>query len=112
MGNIQRLPDKQPGEERYITFDFTNGLNASSNPDAGEDLASPVVAVEIIDEADDSDMSETMLNSFNNRVSGKKAHIWIQGGEDGHVYKITCRVQAATSNQVLELDARLPVKEG
>lgn len=111
MSNIQRLPAKQPEEAWYIKFDFSSALNSSSNPDAGENLATPIQEVVITDEETGEDVSETMADAFKNRVSGQVAYVWVEAGEDDHIYHITCRVETETSDRVLELDARLPVRE-
>lgn len=107
---IQRLSSKQPQEEKYIAFDFSPALEAAHNPDAGEDLAS-IEAVKVVNVDTDEDVSADMTVPENNRAAAKLAYIWVTGGDNDNVYQVTCRVKTATSYQILELDALLPVRE-
>jgi hypothetical protein len=107
---IQTLPIKQPNEKWYAPFDFSNPLNSTSNPNASEDIGQ-VLALIVKDVGTGEDATSEITDDSITQLSGKIAYIWIKGGQDGHKYKITVRVEAATSKQVFELEAYLIVKE-
>lgn len=107
---IPTLPSKQPNEKWYIPFDFSNPLNSQANPDRTEEVGE-ISEVSVFDITADTDVTETMADLLNSRPVGQMAYVWITGGEDGHRYKLTCRIQTLTSKQEFEMDCYLPVRE-
>jgi len=102
---MEYFDDKQPSEEYYLGFGFIKDLGDD------EDVASATFVVLDTDD-DDKDVTDTLLDSANQVNSGKWAYCWIQGGTDGHRYKITC---LATGNGdpagVYEMEAYIRVRE-
>jgi hypothetical protein len=107
---IPVLPAKQPNEKWFIPFDFANPLNARANPDATEDVGA-IQMVKVEDASTAEDVSEDMTDDLLCRVYGQVAYVFITGGEDGHRYKITCRVVTDQSKQVFEMEAFMDVRE-
>jgi len=108
---LQVLPYKQPGESWFIPFDFSGPLGSiKNNPDAPEDIGE-IEDIVVVDMDTNADVTADLSDQGISRVSGKWAYVWLTGGEHGHRYKVTCRVRAATSHQIFEIDAVLPVLE-
>lgn len=101
---MEKFDDKQPSEEYYLGFDFTDLLG-------DEDIAS--AAITIIDTNDsDKDVTATLSDTTNQVNSGKWAYVWIQGGTDDHKYQITCVVTGdGTPPSIYEMEATIKVKE-
>lgn len=100
---MEFFDDKQPSEEYYLGFDFTEDMGS-------EDIAS--AAFTILDEDDDDkDVTTTLSDATNQTNIGKIAYLWIQAGTDGHRYKITC---VATGNgtpaSIFEMDGYIRVR--
>ena len=101
---MEQFDPKQPSEEYYLGFDFTEDLD-------DEVVAS--AAFTIIDtDNDDEDVTDTLSDSTFQVNNGKWAYVWIQGGTNGHKYKITCKVTGdGTPPSVFEQEAYIRVRE-
>jgi len=93
---------KQPYEEYYTAFDFTNYLDAETILSAVVsviDLASPAV-----------DVTATITTAGSQAITDGTVYVWVKGGSSGHTYKITCKVVCSAGSKH-ELDVILPVVE-
>ena len=88
---------KQPSEEYYLGFNFTNDL-------AGEALVSAVVTY--------SPALETgsLIDDEKQELSGNTVLFWVQGGVHLTTYKITA-VVTGSNDSVYEMDGTLTVRE-
>jgi len=106
---MQTIGSKQPWEAFRQPFDFEGFLGADETINSIYE-----VVVESLDSdgAVDEDVSSTMADVTKNTISSDAytANIWIQGGTDGILYKITCRIIGTLGSQY-ELECILPVKE-
>ena len=93
---------KQPYEEYFVRFDFLNYLGE-------EEISSALVIA--TDVATEEDATAMVTDSTKQYTEGSKIYVAVQGGEDGHSYRITCRI-TGTEGSKYELDGILPVKEG
>ena len=100
---MQAFGSKQPFEEYFIKFDFSEDISASDSVASG--------SVTIIDTADDSSTASTMLDNTKDYADGDDYYVWIKGGTDGHVYQITCKITTTVLGEKYELDGILPVRE-
>ena len=105
MEEIPRLGDKQPYEEYYISFDFTEYLDSAT-------ISSATVTALDITADPDSDVSTTLINSTKQKTDAfaKIVYVWVRAGTAEHEYQITCKVVASDGSKY-ELDAILPVTE-
>lgn len=99
---------KQSSEERFLEFDFTNGL--------GDESIGGVESVAVEKESDGTDMTDSMADPTKDSIStdGKKANVWVQAGDgsgSGNYYVVTCIIQSATTGSILELECRIRVKD-
>lgn len=100
---MEQFDNKQPSEEYYLAFDFSRDLN-------GEGIAAAEFTIVDVDTGED--VTDAMMTPEYQVNDGDIAYLWIVGGEDGHKYKITCRVTGAGAPQSrYELEATLKVKE-
>lgn len=96
------LDDKQPWEEYYIEFDFTNAVGT-------EEVASATVSA-----INQSGVSSTdvVTDSTQQKVITPYVYVWIKGGVDLSDYTITCKALTnASPQEKYELEAQLPVRE-
>ncbi len=107
---IPTLPAKQPGEAWYVPFDFSGPLDSSYNPDRKENLGK-IVDVKAEETDTGEDVSDVLVDESICQIDGKIAYVWVQNGEDGKRYKITCRVEAQESKQVFEHECFVVVRE-
>lgn len=107
---IPTLPAKQPNEAWYVPVDFSGPLDSQSNPEGKEDIGE-ILSVTVLDTSDDEDVSDDMTDEGICQIDGKIAYVWVQDGEDGKRYKVTCRVEAQKSKQVFEQEFFLVVRE-
>jgi len=107
---IARIPDKQPNEKWYIPFNFTDPLVSDANPDATE-VIGEVEEVTVIELETGDDKASEMSGVALCRKSGRYVYVWIEGGDDGKWYKISCRASTEISKQEFELEALMLVRE-
>lgn len=94
---------KQPAEAYYVRFNFTRDLKES-------DVEAAVVTVLDITETPPVDVTDTLLDTRKQAISGKVVDVWGHGGTTGHNYQITCRI-TGTGGETYELEGILPVRE-
>lgn len=93
---------KQPWEQYFVRFDFTEYLGATETM-----TAATVTAVDLVA---GTDVSSTLLNSAKQSYGNGQVYAWVQAGATGKEYKITCRV-TTTEGSKYELDGILPVRD-
>lgn len=93
---------KQPAEQYPIAFDYFEKLPA------GTELSSGIASA--VDTSDDSDASNTVLQSTIATISGTQARIGVQAGTSGKTYQITCKV-TLDDGSILEDEATMTVTE-
>lgn len=96
------IGSKQPYEEYYITFDFTNYLGAT------ETISSAAVAAK--DESDGSDKTATVTTAGLQVNGSKTVNVWVKAGTSGSKYRVECKM-VGNAGSKYELDAILPVVE-
>ena len=101
---MDRFGNKQPYEEYYIKFDFSEDMSDG-------DTIATISSVTAIDVADNSDVSASMLDSNLDFSEGAEASIFLKGGTTDHTYKITCKILTTTLGEKYELEGLLTVKE-
>lgn len=106
---MEKFDAKQPNEEFFLEFDFENDF--TNDDDEVYDSIATIDDVEVVDTADDSDVTSTMYDSTKDVISGTIAKIWIQAGTDGHKYKVTVRVSGALTGEIYELEGLIRVIE-
>ena len=101
---MDMLGAKQPYEEYYVEFDFTNYLGT-----AHIDSIDEVSAVEMASGEDETDAVTDATRQANDEHI---VYVWIRAGEDGCRYKLNCRIIADDAEgSKYELDGILPVVE-
>ena len=99
---MARFGSKQPYEEYYVAFDFT--------ADVGE--AAIASAEVIVYDSSEATCTSTLTDVANQSLATTSVNVWVQGGETGQEYKITCRIETnSTPAEKFELDGTLPVEE-
>lgn len=93
------FPKKDPGEKFYISFDYTNEL------DAGETIASAVVSMEVTNGVD---ASPSALLSGSPTIQGGAVMQIVQGGKADCTYAPKCMATTSAS-RILARAAHLPV---
>jgi hypothetical protein len=96
-----QFTSKQPSESYAIGFDFTSVL-------LGESIAS--AAIDAIDQITNVDATSIVLDGTKQSNTSSVVKGWVQNGESGHNYLITCRIIGAAGSRY-ELEAILPVLE-
>jgi uncharacterized phiE125 gp8 family phage protein len=91
---------KQPSEKWAISFDFAAKL--------GVNTISSVTSLIALDEADNSDVSTTVLDSTLQTNSTTVVNTYVRAGTSGHRYLITCII-AGSDGSIHELEGILPV---
>ena len=91
---------KQSAEAWAISFDFTDDLNGAT--------ISSVTSLIALDQADNSNVSTTVLDSTKQSNSDTVAYGWVRAGTSGHDYLITCIILASDAS-IYELEGILPV---
>lgn len=97
---IKVLDEKQPYEEYYIKFDFTNVIGTA-------EISSSVVSA--IDSSG-ADATTTVTKDASKVNETPYVNVWVQGGVTGERYTITCKI-VTNSGEKYELEAELPVVE-
>ena len=100
---LGKFGDKQPYEEYYLKFDFTEELAES---DSIDEITATVIQV-----SDDSDTSPTMLDPTKDYADGSNAYVWIKGGTTDTVYLVTCKVTTSVLKEKYELEGSITVRE-
>jgi len=100
---LGRFGDKQPYEEYYLKFDFSEELAESDSIDT---LTATVIKI-----SDDTDASDTMLDNSKDYSDGADAYIWIKGGADDTAYLVTCKVLTSVLKEKYELEGSITVRE-
>ena len=98
--SIRVLDAKQPYEEYYIKFDFTNVIGTA-------EIDSSVVSA--IDSSG-ADATTTVTKVANQLIATPYVNVWVQGGVTGERYTITCKI-VTDAGEKYELEAELPVVE-
>ena len=98
----KRFDPKQPNEEYYLSFNFTDDLN-----DEDEEISS-VDSVVVTDLSDDSDVTTTLTDPVEQLNDENKVYVWVKGGTSGKRYKITVQI-TGTEGSIFELEGILPV---
>ena len=91
---------KQTSEAYPIEFDFTEKLDGST-------IAS-VTSLIALDQADDSDVSTTVLDSTKQTNTDSIVYGWVRAGTTAHDYLVTCIILGSDA-EVYELEGILPV---
>lgn len=108
---LQTFPPKQPGEEWLVAFDFSRPLGDTvRNPDAPENIGA-IESVSATNLSTGEDATIDVTDVGISRTSGQVAYVWLKGGVTGTRYKITLQIRAASSQQIFEIDAVLPIRE-
>jgi hypothetical protein len=94
--------EKQPYEEYYVAFDFSNVLASASINSA------TVTAVD----SEGANATAAIIDSGQQIIDNVLFHVnvWVKGGVSGITYTITCKT-ITSSGEKYELDAQLPVME-
>lgn len=96
------LDDKQPWEEYYIEFDFTNAIGTA-------EVASATVSA--INQAD-TDSTAIVTDVTQQKIVNPYVYVWVKGGVHLSDYTITCKALTnASPAEKYELEASLPVRE-
>jgi len=99
---MAKLGSKQPYEEYFVSFDFTNVLEG----------ASVATAAVIVYDSSGATCTSVITNVANQTLATNAVYIWIKGGETGEEYKVTCKIETNSAPpEKYELDADLPVEE-
>jgi hypothetical protein len=99
---MARLGSKQPYEEYFVSFDFTNVLGS----------ASVATANVIVYDSTNATCTSAITTVANQTLATTAVNIWIKGGVTDNEYKITCEIETnSTPAEKYELDAVLPVAE-
>lgn len=91
---------KQTGEKWPISFDFAARLGSAT--------ISSVTSIIALDQADDSDVSATVLDSALQTNTTTAVYTYVRAGTSSHNYLITCLI-AGSDGSVHELEGILPV---
>ena len=95
---------KQPWDEYFVAFDFTNLLNT------GDTIHTATISA--INISTGADATSTVTTVANQSIVSPKVFVWVKGGVTATNYKITCKIVThATPPEQYELDAKLPVVE-
>lgn len=97
---MSEVSKKDPVETIPLTFDFANQM------DRDETVLSAEVEISV-KSGTDPNSDDMLLDAAT--VSGKRAQQFIQGGLDGVVYFVRCKV-TTSGNKVLILVADMPVE--
>ena len=97
------MGQKQPFEEFYFRFWFTNVLSSG-------DVLSNLEETEVVNYDTGEDVSETLIDSSKTVVGATSVDIWLKGGETGNTYKYTLRARTA-NGEGIEADGVLAVFE-
>ena len=100
---LGKFGDKQPYEEYYLKFDFSEEIAENDSVDT---LTATVIKTE-----DNSDVSATMLDGTKDYVSGTDAYVWIKGGVTETAYIVTCRIETSVLKERYELEGAITVRE-
>lgn len=96
------LDDKQPWEEYYIEFDFTNAIGTEG---IGSATVSAINQSDIVS-------TDAVTDVTQQKIITPYVYVWIKGGVDLSDYTITCKaITSASPAEKYELEALLPVRE-
>jgi hypothetical protein len=99
---MAKLGSKQPYEEYFISFDFSDIIGSAS-------IAS---ATTIAYDSTGATITSTVITTANQALATSAVYIWIKGGITNNEYKITCKIETdSVPPEKYELDADLPVEE-
>ena len=99
---MARLGSKQPYEEYFVAFDFSELIGSAS-------LASATV---IVYDSTGATVTTALTVVANQTLSTSSVNVFICGGTTDQEYKVTCKVKTdAVPHEHYELDATLPVAE-
>ena len=98
---MQSFTNKQPYESYAISFDFSSVIGEAT-------IASATIVA--ADQSGDIDVTDSLLDNGQLILRDTLVYGWVQNGETGHNYIITCRVVATHGSQY-ELDGSLSVVE-
>jgi len=98
---IKRFTTKQPYEEYYVEFDFTNALGTAT-------IASATGSA--TNNGTGADATSTVITAASQMNTTTSVFIWVKAGTSGVPYKITAKAIASARSKY-ELDGLLPVTE-
>lgn len=101
---IFEFDEKQPYEEYYVAFDFSNVISSCTIADA---------TVTVTDE-DGSDVTNSLTDVAEQAIDtdNSQVNVFVTGGTSGERYKITCQIETDSDPvEKYELEAYLPVLE-
>lgn len=102
---MARFGSKQPYEEYYVTFDFSNVL-----PEGASVATSGIVVV--VEDSSGATCTSSITTVANQTSDDTSVGVWVKGGVSDNEYKISCKIQTtSTPPEKYELDAVLPVAE-
>ena len=98
---MDSFSDKQPYEEYYVDFDFTDVI---VSPDT--------ISTAAITAVDDHnvDALATITTDIKKSITSPKVYVWVKGGVSGTTYYITCKIVTANGEKY-EKDGEIYVKE-
>jgi len=100
---MDSFSDKQPYEEYYVDFDFSNVV---VSPDT---IAT--AAVTAVDDHNNNAITViTTAIKQNIDTALSKVYVWVQGGVSGTMYYLTCKIITANGEKY-EKDGEIYVKE-
>lgn len=100
---------KQPWEAFRQPFDFENFLGPNETINAiSEVIVESLASGGAVDENVSADMADMTKDTLS--ADAYTANIWVEGGTDAVLYKITCRI-TGTLGSKYELELILPVRE-
>ena len=94
---------KQPDEEYYIEFDFTNDL--------GDSTIDEVLAVLVTAYGEVEDLTESIVDSTLQTNDTKIVYLWLKDGTPEGKYHFRCTIKAAPGGEVYMLNGLLSVAE-
>jgi hypothetical protein len=99
---MNKLRAKQPYEEYYVSFDFSDVLGS----------ASVATADIIVYDSTGATCTSSIVDLANTSLATTSVNVWVKGGVADQGYKITCRIEGnSIPSEKYELDALLPVVE-
>lgn len=99
---MARFGSKQPYEEYYVAFDFTNVIG----------LASISNATVVVYDSTAATCTAAITTVANQTIDTPNVNVWVKGGVTDNEYQITCKIETnSTPSEKYELDCTLPVAE-
>jgi hypothetical protein len=98
---IEWFAPKQPTEQYYVQFDFTDVLGSATLTAA---------TVSAIDAGTGTSVTSNLTDSAKQSVGSKMVSVWLKAwGTDGSDYKVSCLATASDGSKY-ELDAYLSMR--